>query len=302
MNKLASLKNRAKLEEEQTVSVAKAADREVLLAIKAALKENLCSFILVDDENKITSIAEEINLDLSLPSISINHVIRAEDVAPASVLAIHNNEAQILMKGNISTKDLLQAVLNKEYGLRTGKVLSHVALFEIPNQERLVLLTDAAMNIAPNLKEKAQIINNAVQVAHGIGLDIPNVAVIASVEIVNEAMQSTVDAAALTQMQKRGQITGCVVDGPLAFDNAVSLQAARHKGIVSEVAGSADILMVPTIEVGNALYKSFIYFADAKVAAIISGAKAPIILTSRADTAESKLNSLALALVASKTF
>ena len=156
--------------------------------------------------------------------------------------------------------------------------------------------TDAAMNIAPDLEQKAQIIKNAVQVAHSIGIDVPKVAPLAAVEVVNAAMQATLDAAALTMMNKRGQITGCIIDGPLALDNAVSQIAAEHKGIRSEVAGEADILLVPAIEVGNVLYKSLIYFANAKVGAVISGAKAPIVLTSRADTAESKLYSLALAL------
>jgi len=300
MKTLTSLKERVKQERKQIVAVADATDKEILQAVKMAIDEKLCSFFLYGDEAAITSLAKEVNLDLSLPQVTLHHV--KQDAAKVAVQAVHDQEADILMKGNIPTRDLLKAVLHNDYGLRTGKVLSHVSLFEIPNREGLVFLTDAAMNIAPTLQEKAEIIQNAVQVAHGVGLAEPKVAALAPVEVINPSMSSTMDAAVLTQMQKRGQIKGCLIDGPLAFDNAVSSRAAKHKNIQSDVAGDADILMVPTIEAGNALYKSFIYFAGAEVAAIISGAKAPIILTSRADSAESKLSSLSLALVSSKTF
>ncbi|WP_099158453.1 phosphate butyryltransferase [Virgibacillus ndiopensis] len=299
MNRLTSLQNMAKLNKNQIVSIANAADFEVLDTVKKAINEEMCSFILFGDEQDIRSVAKTVDLDLSSTRIALENVTNP---AESAVKAVHHNEAHILMKGNVSTKDLLKTVLNERYGLRSGSVLSHVALFEIPNQDRLLFLTDAAMNIAPSLKEKIEIVNNAVKVAHHIGVKNPKVAALTSVEVVNPAMQATIDAAALTQMQRRGQITGCTIDGPLAFDNAVSIEAAEHKNIVSDVAGYADMLLVPTIEVGNALYKSFMYFAGAKVAAVISGAKAPIILTSRADSAESKLYSLSLALLASKTF
>lgn len=302
MNTLSFLKDSVKQEKKQVISVADAADKEVLAAVKNAVSEDLCSFLLCGNEERIADIADIIKLDLSTPAIQMHHTSTPAEASDAAVKAVHQNEAHILMKGNVSTKVLLKAVLHKEHGLRTGKVLSHVALFEIPNQNRLIFLTDAAMNIAPDINDKIEIIKNAVQVADGIGLEQPKVAVLGPVEVVNPAMQSTVDAAMLTQMQKRGQIKGCLIDGPLAFDNAVSLEAANQKGIQTEVAGAADILMVPTIEVGNALYKSFIYFSNAKVAAIISGARAPIVLTSRADSAESKLYSLSLAILSAKTF
>ncbi len=300
METLTELKQQAQRQKDQVVSVANAADEEVLLAIKKAVDQLLCSFLLVGSKAEIEKIAGTVELDLTKEQITIIHV--DSNPSLAAVKAVHDRKADILMKGNVSTKDMLKAVLNKEYGLRTGGVLSHVALFEIPNQDRLFFLTDAAMNLTPTLQEKEQIINNAVQVARGVNISNPNVAVLAAVEVVNPAMQATIDAALLTQMQKRNQIKGCTIDGPLAFDNAVSRKAANHKDIHSDVAGNADILMVPTIEVGNALYKSFMYFADAKVAAVISGAKAPIVLTSRTDSSESKLNSLSLALVSSKTF
>ncbi|ASK63252.1 phosphate butyryltransferase [Virgibacillus phasianinus] len=298
MRTLDELKTVAKNESNQIVSVANAADMEVLKAVKAAKEEGLCSFILFGNENEIYTLSDKVALDLS--SIKVE----AEDVNPAgaAVKAVHEGEADILMKGNVSTKALLKAVLNKEYGLRSGKILSQVALFEIPNQDRLLFLTDAGMNIAPTLLEKVEIINNAVKVARGVGMDCPKVAALAAVEIVNPSMQATMDAAILTQMQKRNQISDCIIDGPLAFDNAVSPLAAEQKNIHSDVAGSTDIIAVPTIEVGNALYKSFMYFADAKVASVVSGANAPIVLTSRADSAASKLYSLALALVSAKKF
>jgi phosphate butyryltransferase len=224
-----------------------------------------------------------------------------KEAAEEAVKAVSSGRADVLMKGMVSTSVLLKAVLNKEYGLRTGNVLSHVAVFEVPGFDRFTIVTDAAMNIAPDLKQKVQIVKNSVAVAQSIGIKIPKVAPIAAVEVVNPDMQATIDAASLSQMCARGQISGCVIDGPLALDNAVSLDAAEHKGIKSEVAGRADILMVPTIEVGNALYKSLIYFAKAKVGAVIAGAKAPIVLTSRADSSESKLYSLALAVCSAKS-
>jgi phosphate butyryltransferase len=232
----------------------------------------------------------------STKKLTIVHADSNEMASELAVKAVSTREATVLMKGNIPTSSLLKAVLNKEYGLRTGNVLSHVAVFEVPDFDRFTIVTDAGMNIAPELEQKAQMIKNAAALARAIGIECPKVAPIAAVEVVNPAMQATIDAAALSVMNKRGQITGCIVDGPLALDNAVSALAAEHKGIQSEVAGRADILLVPTIEVGNVLYKSLIYFAKAKVGAVIAGAKAPIVLTSRADSAESKLYSLALAI------
>lgn len=286
----------------KTVAVAAAEDSEVIEAVLDALDRNLANFILYGNEEEIRTIIrlkarEEENGN---DRLKIVHTNSKAESAEQAVKAVSNNEANVLMKGNISTSVILKAVLNKEYGLRTGNVLSHTAVFEVPGFERFVIVTDAAMNIAPDLEQKTQIINNAVQLAKSIGIDLPRVAPIAAVEVVNPSMQATLDAAALTVMNKRGQISGCIIDGPLALDNAVSVLAAEHKGIHSEVAGKADILLVPAIEVGNVLYKSLIYFANAKVGAVISGAKAPIVLTSRADSAESKLYSLALALCASQ--
>jgi phosphate butyryltransferase len=281
----------------QTVAVAAAEDDEVIEAVAEAVKLSLGNFLLYGDMEKIKTLINKKNSELfSNPAIKIIHTNTSQLAAENAVKAVKLNEADVLMKGNIPTASLLKAVLNKEYGLRTGNVLSHVAVFEVDGYEQFIIVTDAAMNIAPNLEQKVQIANNAVMIARKIGVNIPKVAPIAAVEVVNPIMQATLDAAALTLMNNRGQINHCIIDGPLALDNAISKFAADHKGITSEVAGRADILLVPNIEVGNTLYKSLIYFAKAKVGAVIAGAKAPIVLTSRADTAESKLYSLALAL------
>ncbi|MFT4415653.1 phosphate butyryltransferase [Fredinandcohnia humi] len=279
-----------------TVAVAAAEDEEVIEAIVEALDYKLARFLLFGNQERIKVLLSNKGIPVESSDIQIVSTTTKEEAATAAVKAVRSGDANVLMKGNIPTSSLLKAVLNKEYGLRTGSVLSHVAVFEIPGYERLKIITDAAMNIAPNLQEKVQILNNAVRVAHSIGITIPKVAPIAAVEVVNPAMQASLDAALLTQMNRRGQISNCIVDGPLALDNAVSVQAAEHKGITSEVAGHADILLVPTIEVGNALYKSLVYFANAEVGAVIAGASAPIVLTSRADSAKSKLYSLALAI------
>ena len=295
--KLDNLIEQATRLKDATVAVAAAEDKEVIEAVSMAVERSLANFLLFGDSDQINEILQSVAPELKdSPAVSVLHTGSVKESAESAVKAVRNNEAHALMKGNVATADILKAVLNKEFGLRTGNVLSHVAVFEIPGNDRLILLTDAGMNIAPELEQKSQIIKNAVRVAHGIGIDTPKVAPLAAVEVVNPAMQATIDAAVLTQMNRRGQIKGCIVDGPLALDNAVSLEAAEHKGITSEAAGKADILLVPNIETGNALYKSLTYFAGAKVGAVIAGAKAPIVLTSRADSAESKLYSLALAI------
>ncbi|EMI9085830.1 phosphate butyryltransferase [Bacillus cereus] len=292
--KLEHLIDQAAGQPKKTVAVAVAEDHEVIEAVAKAIKLQLAQFRLYGNQEKIMGMLQEHGLRTS-EHIEVIAAQSSAEAAELSVKAVRNGEADVLMKGNIPTANILKAVLNKEWGLRKGSVLSHVAAFEVPNYDRLIFVTDAAMNIAPDVTQKAAIIQNTVEVAQAIGMDLPKVAPIAAVEVVNPAMQATIDAAMLTQMNRRGQIKNCVVDGPLALDNAVSQIAAEHKGIVSDVAGKADILLVPTIEAGNVLYKSLVYFADAKVGAMIAGAKAPIVLTSRADSAETKVYSLALA-------
>ncbi|MGN4424454.1 phosphate butyryltransferase [Bacillus cereus group sp. MYBK30-1] len=292
--KLEHLIDQAAGQPKKTVAVAVAEDHEVIEAVAKAIKLQLAQFRLYGNQEKIMGMLQEHGLQTS-EHIEMIAAESSAEAAELSVKAVRNGEADVLMKGNIPTANILKAVLNKEWGLRKGSVLSHVAAFEVPNYNRLIFVTDAAMNIAPDVTQKAAITQNTVEVARAIGIELPKVAPIAAVEVVNPAMQATIDAAMLTQMNRRGQIKNCIVDGPLALDNAVSQIAAEHKGIVSDVAGKADILLVPTIEAGNVLYKSLVYFADAKVGAMIAGAKAPIVLTSRADSAETKVYSLALA-------
>lgn len=283
---------KAKEVKKQTLVVAAAEDNEVLAAVSEAVKLDIVDAILVGDEGEINKIASSEGYDISKCKI----VNEPNKIAAArkSVEMVSKGEASLVMKGLLGTADILRAVLDKEIGLRTGRVLSHVAVFEIEGYDRLFMLTDGAMNIAPDLSQKAQIVQNAVTVAKALGIAQAKVAPLAAVELVNPDMQPTLDAASLSQMAARGQIKDCIIDGPLALDNAVSLEAAEHKGIKSPVAGKADILMVPNIEAGNVLYKSIVYFAKAKTAGIISGAKAPVVLTSRADTHEAKLYSIAL--------
>ena len=301
MTTLDSLVVKAALKIGPVVAVASAADSEVLEAVSLAVEKGLGSFILFDDEPILKAL-----IDRQFPhlnenvKVSIHHAENQSEAASNAVRAVSSGNAHVLMKGNLPTPVILKAVLNGEYGLRTGKVLSHVAAFEVPGYDRLLFITDAAMNIAPDLEVKAQIIRNAVATAHACDVTEPIVAPLAAVETVNPAMTPTIDAAALVVMNRRGQISGCIIDGPLALDNAVSVKAAKQKGIAGKHAGRADILVVPNIEAGNILYKSLMYFANAKVGAIIQGASAPIVLTSRADSAESKLYSLALAILSTK--
>jgi phosphate butyryltransferase len=275
------------------IAVGEAGDQEVMESVLRAYKEGIAHFILFGNEQVISDWLEK-NTNDPTPGIEIVPTNTAT-AAIEAVKAVHEGKADILMKGLVSTSVLLKAVLNKEFGLRTGKVLSHVAAFEVKGYNRLIFVTDAAMNINPDLNQKSQILQNAIDFVQQIGVDQPKTAVLAAVENVNPAMQATLDAASLTVMNLRNQITGGIVEGPLALDNAISMEAAAHKGIAGKVAGKADILLVPTIETGNILYKSLIYFARAKVGAVICGAKAPIVLTSRADSSESKYLSIALA-------
>jgi phosphate butyryltransferase len=275
------------------IAVAEAGDHEVMDSVMKAYKDGIAHFILYGNEKKISGYLQEF-IDEEKSGIK---VVAADTASAAedAVKAVHTGEADILMKGLVSTSLLLKAVLNKEYGLRTDKVLSHVAAFEVDGFDRLIFITDAAMNIAPDLKQKAQILQNAIDFVRQTGITDPKAAVLSAVETVNPAMQATLDAASLTVMSLRNQISGGIVEGPFALDNAISKEAAEHKGITGAVAGQADILLVPNIETGNVLYKSLIYFAKAKVGAVICGAKAPIVLTSRADSSESKYLSIALA-------
>lgn len=274
--------------------LAVAQDNHSLEAVSEATDKKYIEPILVGDADQIKEIADNKKIDLKKFNI-INEPNVTEAVAK-SVKLVHYGEADILMKGQVGTAVLLKGVLNKEWGLRKNEVVSHIALFEIEAYHHKILaLTDVAMNIAPDLNTKVGIINNSVEFLTKLGVEKPKVAVLGAVELVNEMMPATMDAALLSKMADRGQIKNCIIDGPLAFDNAISAESAKHKGIVSNVAGDADLLLLPDIEAGNVLYKSFVFFANAKTAANIVGASAPIVLTSRSDSEESKLDSIVLA-------
>lgn len=276
----------------KTISVACSQDKEVLIAVDMARKEGIANAILVGDIEETKHIASELNIDLDGYEL-----IDEKDLAQASLKAVSlvsEGKADMVMKGLVDTSIILKAVLDKEVGLRTGNILSHVAVFDVKGYDRLFFITDAAMNLAPDLKGKKQIIENACIVAHALDIEEPKVAVICAKEKVNPKMQDTVDAKNLEDMCKNGEIKGCIVGGPFALDNAVSEEAAKHKGIDHPIAGKADILLAPDIEAGNILYKSLVFFSESKNAGVIVGAKAPIILTSRADSEETKLNSIAL--------
>lgn len=276
------------------IAVAAAEDEAVLNAIRTAVEEKIVSPILVGDKNEIERIAKSINFDVSNINI-IDNQEGANQSAEIAVEQVRAGKASILMKGNIPTGTLLKAVLNKEKGLRRSEVLSHVAFFESPYYHKLLGVTDVAMNIAPDINAKVHILNNAVEACRKIGIETPKVAVIAAVETVNPKMPATIDAAMLKVMNERGQIRNCVVDGPLAIDNAISKEAAIHKNIESEVAGDCDIILAPDIEAGNMFYKALSFLGGASVAAVIMGATVPIVLTSRSDNDKSKLLSIALA-------
>ena len=273
--------------------VAAAHLQTVLESVKEATEMGIVEPILVGDKFKINEIATSISWDIS--KISLIAQSNAVKATIKAVSLIREGKADILMKGIVATKDLLRVVLHKENGLRKGGVLSHVAFFESPYYHKIICITDAAMSIAPDLTTKVYMINNAVEAFNKLGKENPKVAVLSPVELVNPEMEATVHAALLTQMNKRKQIKNCIVDGPLALDNIVSKKATKEKGIDSEVAGDADIIITPDINTGNVLYKSLNFLGGAHSAALVMGAWVPIVLTSRSDTETTKLMSIALA-------
>jgi phosphate butyryltransferase len=280
----------------KAMAVAVAEDKDVLKAVNGAYKYGIVKPILVGNQGAIEEIAKEIDMDLSNMEI-----VDAEDKVDASrktVKLVKDGKAQMVMKGFVDTAIILKAVLDKEIGIKEEDVLTHVGVLKVAAYDRLFVLSDSAMNIAPDLNAKVAIVKNAVKVAHALGNDMPKVAVLAAVEKVNKKMSATVDAAELVKLNEAGEIDGCMIGGPFALDNAVSEEAAHHKGVDHPVAGKADILIVPDIEAGNMLNKSMEYFAKAEKSGVIMGAKAPIALTSRASSDASKLKSIALAVLA----
>lgn len=277
------------------ISVAAAEDKELLLAVKAASDMGFVKPVLVGDVQKINSICEEIGL--------VPHDVVAgespEDSARVAVSLVKSGKAQVLMKGLVNTSVYMRAILNKENGLRTGRLISMLAVYDLPGYHKLLYCTDSGINVAPTLAQKKDILNNALIAMKGIGVTNPKVAALTANEMVDEKIQSTVDAKGLVDMVAAGDILPCTIEGPIAFDVAFSKHAAEHKGIDSKVSGDCDMLVFPNIETGNALGKSWLHFNNAKWAGIVLGATNPIILGSRSDTQEIKINSIALGCLAS---
>ena len=279
----------------KTVAVSVSQDNAVLKAVRAAKDKKIATAILVGDKAATETIAKENNID-----ISDFEIIDEPDVQAAALTAVklvHDKKADTLLKGLVDSKTFLKSVLNKEVGLRTGKQMSHVCVFELPNVDHLVFFTDVAFNTYPSLEEKAKIIENTVEVVKACGIDDVKVAPVCAVEVVNPKMQPTVDADELTKMNERGEITGCTVYGPLSMDLAISEEAGKHKGISNPVVGHADVVLFPNIDAGNITYKSLVHCADVRNGNILVGTSAPVILTSRSDSFEVKVNSIALASV-----
>ncbi len=281
----------------KVVSVAAAQDKAVLEAVKAAKERGIADAILVGDEAKIREIAAQLDMDLAEYEI-----INEPDIMEASLTAVklvHDGKADMYMKGLLDSKTFLKSILNKEVGLRTGKALSHVCVFEIPGIDRLLFLTDVAFMPYPTLEDKVSIIEYTVNVAKACGVEVPKVAPLAAVEVVNPKMPVTVEADELTRMCEEGKIQGCIVDGPLSLDIAIDKKAAIEKGATNrKVQGDADILLFPDIHAGNLVYKAIVHMVPGvKNGCILTGTKAPAILTSRSDTFETKVNSIALAAV-----
>ena len=269
-------------------------DAAIQAAIEAAA-EGIIEPILVGPIDRIRAAAAEAGADLG--KLRLVDALHSHDAADKAVALVRSGEAAVLMKGSLHSDELLAAVVKRDTGLRTERRLSHVFFMDVPTYHKPLIVTDAAINIAPTLAEKADILRNAIDLAHALGIARPKVAILSAVETVNEKIVSTMDAAALCKMADRGQLAGAIVDGPLAMDNAISREAAAIKGIVSEVAGDADILLVPDLVSGNILAKQLALMANADGAGIVLGARAPIVLTSRADSVRARLTSCALAVL-----
>ncbi|WP_078576987.1 bifunctional enoyl-CoA hydratase/phosphate acetyltransferase [Salipaludibacillus agaradhaerens] len=281
----------------KTVAVAHAVDPSVFFTAERAIEQNMASFIFTGPREEMEKAARKAGFSFRSDSrVQWVNTLDEKSSANKAIELINDNHASVLMKGMLPTSVLLKAILKKEGGLRTGNILSHVAGFSLPHRNKLLFITDSAMNISPDLADKTAIVQNAVTAVKSMGVSNPKVAILAAVETVNTNMPATLDAAALVQMSTRGQINDCVIDGPLGFDSAVSLESAEQKNIQSSVAGKADILLVPSIEAGNILYKSLTYFGGATVGGILVGARVPVVVSSRSDSVESKLFSLAMAI------
>ena len=293
--KFARLVEAARKHRPATTAIAHPCDQVSLESAVEARKMELIEPILVGPKAKIAKAAADAGIDLG--QIEVVDALHSHDAAAKAVCLVREGKAEALMKGSLHTDELMSAVVARETGLRTGKRISHCFIMDVPDHEDALIITDAAVNIAPDLKTKVDIVQNAIELAHALGQPRPLVAILSAMETVNPDVPSTLEAAALCKMADRGQITGGVLDGPLALDNAISPEAAAVKKIVSPVAGKANVLVVPDLEAGNMLAKSLSFLADADAAGIVLGARVPIILTSRADSLLTRLASCAVALL-----
>jgi phosphotransacetylase len=274
-------------------AVAHPCEESALTGAVEAAQKKLIAPILVGPKDKIVAIAKSAGVDLG--GLEIIDATHSHDSAEKAVSLIREGRAEVLMKGSLHSDELLGAVVSREKGLRTGRRISHVFLMDVPTYHKALVVTDAAINIAPTLEDKVDICQNAIDLAVALGVKTPKVAILAAVETVNSKMPATIDAACLCKMAERGQIKGGLLDGPLAFDNAISKEAAKTKGIASEVAGDPDILLVPDLEAGNILAKQLSFLANADSAGLVLGTRVPVILTSRADSVRSRIASCAVA-------
>ncbi|MGA2640508.1 MAG: bifunctional enoyl-CoA hydratase/phosphate acetyltransferase [Spirochaetia bacterium] len=296
MNTFAQILEQARKAGPARFVVAQAADGTILEALAEARTAGFAVPVLVGRRQEIEEAARERALDIA--GWQIVEAATPAEAAVEAVRSVARGDGDILVKGLLQSADLLRAVLSKSNGLTTGRILSHVGVFKFAESDRFYFVTDAALSIAPDYQQKIDIVQNAVDLAHKLGIAQPIVAILCAIETVNPEMPATVDAASLSKMAERGAIRGARVEGPLALDNAVSVEAARHKGIVSELAGRADILVAPNIEAANILYKALIFFAKAEEAGIVMGARAPFVLASRSDSVRNKLYSMALGVLA----
>ena len=275
-----------------SIAVAAAHDPDVLEALQRARELRLGEGILVGRENEIRALARASGFD-----VSASQIVNEPDPAVAlrhAIALVREGRADLLMKGKVATASLVRAVLDPDAGLRTGRQLSQVVVFQAPGCDRLMLLTDAAINIAPTLAQKAELCRNAIEVARAIGIEKPNIAALCALEFVNPEMPATIDAAALCAMNRRGQLPGCYIEGPIALDVPLSRFAADRKNIQSPVVEATDIFLAPDIEAANILYRAIVYFAKAESGGIVLGARVPLVLLSRAETAETKVRSIAI--------
>lgn len=298
MTKLDQIVERQGNEKSKRIAVAVAEDADVMSAVHDAVERGIAEAVLVGDAKKIKAIIAK--NDFALAQCEIIDEADHKSAAEAAVRLVKTGDAQVLMKGSLHTAILMHAILDREKGIRAGGLLSHVGIIDSPMLNRLIFLSDPGMVALPTLKQKIDIINNAVPIARGLGVQEPKVACISAVEVVNPEIPSTMDAAILAVMSQRGQFKNCLVDGPLALDNAINPEAAKHKGVKSPslVVGNADILIVPNIETGNAILKASRNLGGCSTAGVLAGATAPVVMSSRADSAINKLRSIACAIAA----